>query len=474
MTIEVPNTFRSRVARRLAGKYWPNPTRTTVVGLAPEHESLSWAYQIPDVGGTRMDIYRDMERMDSTMPEVSRALDIISDNAVNARDGTKRSFTIRYDEGVFISRGKQAVIESCIKRTQLESKIEVFVREPLKYGDCFIQNIIDADYHVARLMFMNPFSMRRNEDKHGLLMMGSKPGEWAYEQVEPDGGRFIAGFYPFQVQHVRWGRSGMSKYGSPMMETARYPFKKLQAMEEALVINWLTRAFARLKFQVDTTGLPQKEAMQKVREMKDAVTRRTASTNYEGAHRLSTVQDLFIGNGYTNQGGRWEKSLNDVSVIDTSNTGFWNIAAVEYWRTKLVTATGVPKAHLGIEQDINAKATLQWQDERFAKTIRRVQMMGSEIIHNTINLELMLQGIDPLTVPYVVEWPSPSMQDETERADVYNALGMAATNIITNEIMTPDQVREKLFRMTPAQRDAAQAYYDKMRRAVPESQANAN
>jgi len=453
-----PNTFRTRIARRLAGKFWPAETTTSVVGVAPEHEELyAWLQSNANMPQDRTHIYRDMERMDDTMPEISRALDILADNAVNAPDGTARSFTIRYDEGPFVSQAKQKIIQNCIDRTQLPAKIYPLMRDALKYGDLFVQNIIDDDYHVSRLMYMNPYSMRRNEDEHGLLMTGKEQGKWAFEQYEPGTNRFIAGFYPYQMFHVRWGRSGMSRYGRPALAAARYPFNKLQAMEEALVVNWLTRAFARLAFIVDTTGMSKPEAAQAVRAMKEAITRRSVSSMSEGAHRLTTVQDLFIGNGYSNVGGKYEPSLNDVKVLDTSNTGFWNITAVEYWRTKLVTATGVPKAHLGIEQDINAKATLQWQDERFARTIRRVQMMASEYIHAVIDLELILQGINP--VSYVVEWPSPSMHDDLEQAQVYEQLGAAATSLLKNQIMTPDQVRERLFRMTPAQRDIANKYY---------------
>ena len=850
--MDKPNTWRTRIARALAGKFWPEDTKDTTMGVAPEHEMSQWAYDTSSLGTKRFDIYRDMDRMDSTMPEISRALDILADNAINAPDGVKRSFHIRYDEGVFISKGRQKIIEDCVRRTQLESKTYSFMRETVKYGESFIQPVVNSQAHISRLMYMNPFSMYRNEDEHGLLKTGKEQGEWAFEQYEPGTMRFIAGFYPFQMLHLRWGRSGMSRYGRAALESARYPFKKLQAMEEALVINWLTRAFARLMFQIDTTGMSPIEAAARVKEMKAALTSRAVAAQQEGAHRLTTVQDLYVGNGYVNNGGSWQKSLNDVSVLDTSNTGFWNIAAVEYWRTKLVTATGVPKAHLGIEQDVNAKclaldtripllrgatatlaeiiseyettgeapwvlswdkatgrivpgkvswagvtrrhaevldvemddgsrvratpdhrfydingkeiearslapgqqlmplrmyvsrdknyhgytkvkdphgkvtllhrrvadimwpgsivpwmhvhhidrnkgnnspdnlavltyvehlaahntdrfealheyraengawnkgvtkdnlgderaghlrqttyiekrcenpdcdnwmtlpltlknrrfcsrqcaahvnagersvaarrdltcgycgkpftetisriedgrgqfcsaecrvagirerkrqdkvcpycgeefsvftqrkhkrvfcgtkcantfrnkqraglvpvpnhrvrriiplaatqdtgditvegwhnffvsdattggvlvhnSTLQWEDERFARTIRRVQMLASELIHSVIDLELLLQDINPIDVPYVIEWPSPSMQDEAERAEVYNQLGMAATNIINNKVMTPDQVREKLFRMTPAQRQQAEAYYARVPIADP-------
>lgn len=452
-------SIREKIAQAIAGRFWPQGGQDTTAGLAPGNSSIQWSYDVTSLPAQRYKVYDDMELMDRTMPEISRALDILADNAVNAPGGAKRSFHIRYDEAGFISKATQQIIEDCVGRTRLEEKIYPFCRETLKYGDLFIQNIVDEDLNVARLMFMDPYTMTRNEDSHGLLKTGTTEGECAFEQHERRDGKFLTAFYPWQIEHVRWNRSGMSKYGRPALESARYPFKKLQSMEEALVVNWLTRAFARLLFEVDTSGLPAMEAEKKLRQMKAALSSTSVGAQLEGAHRMTTVQDLYVSNSYVNNGGKWEKSLNNVSVLDTSNTGFWNIAAVEYWRTKLVTATGVPKAHLGIETEINAKATLQWEDERFARLVRRVQMAGSEIIHHAIDLDLMLKGIDPARVQYVVEWPSPVMHDDVEQAQVYAQLATAAADLLAGHVMTPDQIRDRLFDMTPAQRKEADAYY---------------
>lgn len=342
-----------RVMNRLG---YRRPPPTTVVGVTSERldDPLLGLGRIGgehELSSVRLDIYRDMDEIDGLMPEGSRALDILADNAVNSPEGTQRSFSLRFDEGRKVSQSVQSVILDVVDRTRLQEKAYEIARSALKYGDNFQQIVVGKGMYIERLMYMEPASMRRNEDATGLLMTGKEKGRWAFEQYVPRTNQFIAGFYPWQIEHVRWARSGKSKYGRALLHTARYPFKKLQSMEEALVVNWLTRAFARILFKLDVTGKTPQEAQAYLEAFMQKLNRRSG-TDME---RMTVAKDIAIGLSYHDMGGKREPSRDDVQVLDTSNTGFWNITAVEYWRDKFITATGVPKAHLGLEQDINAK-----------------------------------------------------------------------------------------------------------------------
>ncbi len=441
-----------RVLKKLTGPYWPSPpkkTDTSAQGKAEPQTGGPWDEL--ELSTVRDDLYRDMERVDKVMPEGSRALDILADNAVNAPGGAQRSFKVRFDIGEPVAASAQRIIMELVDRTLLQEKVYGIARDMLKYGDNFQQVVVSRDFHVVRLMHMPANSMRRNENEQGLLKGGRKAGEWAFEQYEPETMNLIAGFLPWQIQHLRWNRSGGSKYGRPALYSARYPFRKLLAMEEALVMNWLTRAFARLKFILDTTGMSKVEAEKYTKGFMDDIYTRAVAVGQEGGRRLSVVRDLVIARSRENLGGKYVDSLNDVEVLDTSNTGFWNITAVEYWRNKFISATGVPKAHLGLEQDINAKATLQWQDERFARTVRRVQMMMSEFVGHTINIELALQGIDPKATEYLIEWPSPSTLDELDHSQAMSRFAQAAALLIDKGVLSPEYVALEWLKMTPSQ-----------------------
>lgn len=410
-----------------------------------------------NISAGRVNIYRDIEDMDDVSPEASRALDVLADNAVNSPGGVRRTFTVRFDEGRGVDESTQSLILDMLKRIKIDDIIYTIGRETIMYGDLFEQVQIGESARIMGVVRMPPETMVRNEDNNGRLKTGREKGKWAFEQYGDGGVTFKAGFFPWQIVHLRWNRPGNSKYGRSALHAARYPFKKLQAMEEALVINWLTRAFARLLFELDTTGMSRPEADKYLKSFMDALTSRNVNQDVQGTERLTVAKDLAIGNGYRNMGGKWEKTLNNVSILDTSNTGFWNIAAIEYWRNKLMIATGVPKAHLNIEEDINAKATLQWQDERFARTVRRIQMVLSGFIHHLIDLELILNGIDPDTIDYVVEWPTPSTQDETEKAQALDALATAAEKLLAQGVVDVEYVQAELLGLSPSQRKRIQA-----------------
>lgn len=398
----------------------------------------------------RQQVYEDMEEIDDTVPEGSRALDVLADNAVNAEGGGLYSFIVTV-EG---ARSHQRLIDDLIARTGLREKMYAVARDAAKYGDCFMQVVISDRMRVERLMYMPPQSMRRFEDERGLLRSGNTEEDCAFGQFDPATGKFLAGFYPWQIEHLRWNRSGASKYGRSQLFAARPAWKKWDAMNEALVINWLTRAFVRLLFELDVTGKTQEEAQQYLRKFMEQLQTRTSAAGIIEGKPLSVAKDIALGNTYKNLNGQWAPSLNKVSVLDTSNSGFWNISAIEYWRNKFISATGVPKAHLGIEQDVNARSTLQWQDERFARTVRRIQSMLSEFLSHLIRLELLLSGVDPRRVEYKIDWAPPSTLDLLEKAQALQAIGMAAKPLLEWGVVDQDWLRVNALRMTPTQAQA--------------------
>jgi hypothetical protein len=441
------------ITKRLKDRgYFPAADeRDSTAGTTDENLSPALSrYQELTLSSQRQDIYRDMDEIDDTMPEGSRALDVLADNAVNAEGGGLYSFIITV-EG---SKSYQRLLDDMVTRTRLREKIYAIARDAAKYGDNFQQIVISDRMRIERLMYMPADSMRRFEDSRGLLRPGNKEDDCAFGQYEPGTGTFIAGFYPWQIEHLRWNRSGSTKYGRAQLLSARYAWKKLQAMQEALVINWLTRAFVRLLFELDVTGKKPQESQQYLREFMRQLERRTVASGAGDDKPLSVAKDIALGNSYINLNGKWQPALNKVSVLDTSNSGFWNITAIEYWRNKFISATGVPKAHLGLEQDISARATLQWQDERFCRTVRRIQSMLSEFLSHLVSLELVLQGIDPQKVQYKIEWAPPSTMDQLEKAQALQAIATAAGPLLQLGVVDQDWLRINALRMTPTQSQA--------------------
>ena len=405
--------------------------------------------QFFSVSTERAAAYADAEAMEDTIDEVSAALDILSDEAVNAEGGSEKSFNVTVD-GDTPPEVVQA-IDDVIARLKLHEKAYGIARDTLMYGDNFLQYVVNTSLLVTRLMYLPPQTMVRNETDDGLLKNGQTQHEWAYEQYMPGTNQFIAGFLPWQIQHLRWNRRGSQVYGRSLCYTARTSWRKLKAMEEALCVNWLTRAFARLLFEIDVTGKSDKEARLAIREFKQSLTTRNVASGVLGEEQLSVVKDIFIGRGYHDFAGKPFEGLTKASVLDTSSSGFSNLDPIEYYRGKIITSLRVPRAYLGLEKDINAKATLSFEDRRFARTIRRVQSLMSELVMQTISLQLILLGYTPSDYALGVEWPNPSRTDQTEQAQALNMNAKADQVLTELGVVDTEFIALNHVQMTPAQ-----------------------
>ncbi len=444
--------LRRRIARLVAGDAWPKASKTTAGGVGAELWS-SLAAPFLRTSTKRLDVYRDMEEMDDTVDEVATSLDILADNAVSAEGGSQESFWIAYHDSDNIPPIVRELIDDVLLRTRWHEKAYGIARDLLKYGDNFLQYVVDTDSRVIRLMWMPPATMLRNEDPEGRLF----PNGEAYTQVHADTRLPLAYFYPWQIEHMRWNHTGSSMYGRALGATARTAWRKLQAMEEALVINWLTRAFARLLFVLDVTDMTEKEATAHIRNFKNQLLTRKIAKGVEGVEQLSVVKDIFIGRAYHEIGGRAQEGLADVKVLDTSSTGFSNLAAIQYYRGKVVMSMRVPPAYLGLEEDINAKATLEQQDRRFARAVRAIQMLLSRGIKHTIDLQLLLKGLDPKRIPYYVMWPPTAIGDSVAAARALLYYAQADKSLVEIGVIDSEYVATRHLKMKPIEWEALQA-----------------
>lgn len=444
--------LRRRIAKLVAGSSWPKTAKTTTGGVGAELWS-SLAAPFINTSTKRLEVYRDMREMDDTVDEVSTSLDLLADNAVSADSGTQESFWVAYHDSDNIPEAVQQLIEDTLKRTLWYEKAYSIARDLLKFGDNFLQYVVDNDSNVVRLMWMPPATMIRNEDAQGRLY----PNGEAYLQVHPSTRIPLAGFYPWQIEHMRWNRTGSSVYGRALGYTARTAWRKLQAMEEALVINWLTRAFARLLFVLDVTDMTEKEATKHIREFKNQLLTRKIAKGVEGVEQLSVVKDIFIGRAYHEIGGRAQAGLADVKVLDTSSTGFSNLAAIQYYRGKVVMSMRVPPAYLGLEENINAKATLEQQDRRFARTIGAIQTQLSTAIKHTIDLQLLLKGLDPRKIPYYIMWPPTAIGDSVAAAQALHFYAQADEKLLEKGVIDPEYVATRHLNMKQVEWEALKA-----------------
>ena len=327
----------------------------------------------PQVEYERRRRYHDYEKMDE-YPEIGAALDIYADDS-----------TQTYIDGLMLGVNtdqklvKEAV-EAFVTETELDKYLWDIIRNMCKYGDCFVENIVDMnnpDAGIQRLKILNPVFIFRREDRYGYLrgFVQEVPQSTADAQLY-QGNRLTKKntihLDRNQLVHFRLHTSDSNyyPYGKSICAPGVRAWKSLRMMEDAMLIYRLHRAPERRIFYIDTGNLPQTKVEMfmdrvKAKFKKEKFFNQESGNADERFNPLSNEEDFFIPikNG---QGTKIE------TLPGAQNLG--EIDDVRYFRDKVLASMKIPKDFI-VEKDKSPerKANLAQLDAKFAKAVMRVQ-----------------------------------------------------------------------------------------------------
>lgn len=400
---------------------------TTDAGTPVQARTYAWQEYFR-TDNTRIQTYEDVQEMDETTDEVGAALDTLADSAVNPEDGSQYTFILELREGPFRDAA-EAIFDQVTESLDLHKMAFSIAREFLKMGDCFCELVVDEQNRLTRLKMLPAPTIWRNEDAGGNFMPAAPaydaenrcinaPGECAFDQREQLNGRVLAAFYPWQITHFRWNHRGNDRYGRSMLRTARLVWKKLKAAEEALIIARLQRAWMRFVHYIDTTGLDREAARSELMRYRQELTKRFIVDTQLRESPFEVTSDFYMSSGYIRDldGHKFLPKQAKIEVLQGDHAVLAQISDIEYFQNKLFASLRVPKAYLGFERDINARATLSTQDIQFARTLRRIQSVLAQGYKEIFDFALMLADIDPTQVDYIVRWPAILVSDEERDA----------------------------------------------------------
>lgn len=275
----------------------------------------------------RISAYSDFRAMDLS-PEISAALDIMSDECVT-----------RNDKGeilTILSKNKRIkkVLEDLFYRVlNVNSNLWYWIRELLKYGDNFLW--LQLDQHIG------VYNIKQ-------LPVGELHKEIAYDG-NPDSIRFkwdnnSTYFEDFQIAHFSLVTDGSKlPYGRSILDSARKIWKQLQLATDAMLVYRLTRAPERRMFFIDVGNLNDTDVRQYIEKVKaelkknPVVDQRTNNINFK-FNQITFEEDYFIPMRGSQSATRIE-TLPGASNLDA-------IMDIEFLQNKLFTAIKVPKTYL--------------------------------------------------------------------------------------------------------------------------------
>jgi hypothetical protein len=313
------------------------------------------------------------------------ALDVYADNSTqvgvtkaDASRGADKVVQVVTDNGPL-----REFLGEVFQRLRLDSRSWPLARELCKYGEVFEEIVVTEKLKLDRLKQLPGHQMIRNEDEYGVI----HPRR-GFVQLDDSLEQVVATFEPWEVVHFRLLDRNERKYGRSILHPIRQVYKQLQLIEDAMVVARVTRAYSKLVFMVDTGTMPPALAHEHVEKIKNEHKKRRLLDPRTGRLKsdynpIASEEDIFMG---LSKGGqsRVDQLYGDLNI--------GNLSDVEYLQNKLYGGLKVPKAYLGIERDVNSRATVTAQDIQFARSVRRIQLALRFGFHQVADLALVLEA----------------------------------------------------------------------------------
>jgi hypothetical protein len=370
--------FRSGPVIRRKVKNYSEPTASSAYEMFRKNQSDIYSSTVSAYGAfDRMSRYSDFSEMEAT-PEIASALDIYAEETV-AQDERGQVLHIHSE-----NRRIKELLETLFTDTlNIEFNLPMWTRNLCKYGDFFLFNDVHPNYGIINAYPIPISEMEREE---------------GYDPKDPMAVRFrwiTRGnqvLENWQISHFRLlGNDAFLPYGSSVLESARRIWRQLILMEDAMLVYRIVRAPERRVFYIDVGNIPPEEIANYMEQAQTSLKRNKVVDKANGKmdlryNPLAVDEDYFI----PVRGGETGTKID--SLAGGSNAAA--IEDVQYIQKKLFAALKIPKAYLGYDEEIGAKATLAQEDIRFSRTIARIQKVIISELNKMAMIHLYSHGYE--------------------------------------------------------------------------------
>ena len=436
-----------------------SPSSTSLFG-----QQLNINYQY-----LRTMIYSDYDTMDYDAI-VSSALDIISDEC-----------TLKNDMGEILQiRSSNEDIQKILYNLfydvlNVEFNLWSWIRQMNKYGDFFLKLEIAEKFGVYNVIPYTAYHIQRQENydpEHPNAVRfkyspeGFYSGGSGYYGVpntfEKDQNAIY--FDNYEMAHFRLITDvNYLPYGRSYLEPARRLFKQYILMEDAMLINRISRSPDRRIFYINVGSIPPAEVENFMQKTISTLKRTPLIDHETGQYNLKYNMQNLLEDFYIPVRGN-----DTVTKIDTAQgLQFDGITDVTYLRDKLFAALKVPKAFMGYEKDLTGKATLAAEDIRFARTIDRIQRIALSELYKIALVHLYSQGYngDELT-NFELDLTTPSIIYDQEKIALLTQKVDLAQKIMETKLLPTDWIYDNIFHLSEDQ-------YEEYRDLIIEDQKRA-
>jgi hypothetical protein len=379
---------------------------------------------------SRLQLYNDYEVMDAD-PIIASALDVYADESTTKNE---------YKDVLKITTDDETVSEILHNLfydvINIDFNLWMWIRNMAKYGNQYLKLDISEKFGVVNVVPLPVYEVTREE---------------FFDQQHPHAVRFkVQGSYgngTFEYYEVIDFRlmsdSNFLPYGKAMIESARKVWKQLTLMEDAMLIHRIMRAPEKRIFKIDIGNIPANEVDQYMAKIIDKMKKTPYIDPATGDYNLKFNMMNMTEDFYLPQRG----NESNTSIDTIKGLEFNAIEDIEYLRNKMMAALKIPKAFLGYEEQIGAKATLAAEDVRFARTIERIQRIVIGELTKIAVIHLYSQGItDERLVNFELELTNPSTIAEQEKLALWETKVRTSNEILTaNPLLSTDWIYKNIW-----------------------------
>jgi hypothetical protein len=379
----------------------------------------------------RMARYSDFSEMEYT-PEISSALDIYSEE-VAASDEKGQVLHI-YSENPKV----KSLLEDLFYDTlNVEFNMTGWTRNLVKYGDFFLFNDVSPEYGV-----INAYPIPVNEVEREEGFDPDDPLAVRFRWIT-QGNQVLENW---QVSHFRLlGNDAFLPYGSSVLESARRIWRQLILVEDAMLVYRVVRSPERRVFYVDVGNVSPEDIPNYMEQVQTSLKRSQVLDRDTGRvdlryNPLSVDEDYYL----PVRGG--ESGTKIDTLAGGQNTTA--IEDVEYIQKKLFAALKIPKAYLGYDEGLGAKATLSQEDIRFSRTIHRVQRTVLSELNKIAIIHLFSNGFEGEDLlDFDLQLSNPSTIAQQQKLELFRTR-FEISGQVPEGIVDRDWIRKNIIGLT--------------------------
>jgi len=373
---------------------------------------------------SRLRRYQEYREMLEEVPELERSLKVLRDFIFSgaSEDNRKpKSFNLTFGQGA--RSALKALVDRAVTVHGLHTWVEEVMFEGLHLGDSMTEIVYEGDtFALKSLLYLRPDTTSVWTDEQGrgattLYVVNSTDDAFSGES------RLL---HPFQIVHYAPDRLRGNSYGRSTFASLRKNRRNSDAIGDVMVMLALRKAAGDEKifwpFPGEMAEEPLWDFIEKIRTALDA--------NYhfdgEGDLRKRAVADLETEPGVVPYRIIPESNAKPEVIHGPEAKLEQLIAALQHLQEVYPIGTTVPPSFMGIERNVNSKATVEHEGKAFSLTIARKQRDAAGLAVEVLNRSLLVAGVIPESEEYEISLPRPAQFDEELRAEVIRLRATAA------------------------------------------------